>query len=298
MKKPQISVIVPVYKAEQYLHRCIDCILAQTYSDFELILIDDGSPDNSGGICDEYAQKDSRIKVIHKKNGGVASARQCGIDNATGIYTIHADPDDWMEHNMLEELHNKAIAENADMVICDFYDNIDNIAIYRKQQISENSPQDVLQDLLFHKLHGSLWNKLIRRSCYTDYNVSFIENLNYCEDYLVCVKMLMNNLNIAYLDKAYYFYDHNINENSITRKYTIETYKQRILFIEKLKEALHNKYPDAIMKNKAIVAMECLRYGVLTKKEYKKTYKKEKWSLVKFITGRKRKLKFIIATTF
>ena len=89
--QPKISVIVPVYKAEEYLHCCVDSILAQSFTDFELILVNDGSPDNSGAICDEYAQKDNRVKVIHKENGGVASARQCGIDNATGEYTIHTD---------------------------------------------------------------------------------------------------------------------------------------------------------------------------------------------------------------
>ncbi len=81
---PKISVIVPVYKAEKYLHRCVDSILAQTFTDFEVLLIDDGSPDRSGDICDEYAKKDSRVRVFHKENGGVSSARQYGIDNAQG----------------------------------------------------------------------------------------------------------------------------------------------------------------------------------------------------------------------
>lgn len=81
---PKISVIVPVYKAENYLHRCVDSLLAQTFEDFEILLVDDGSPDASGSICDEYAQKDHRIRVFHKENGGVSSARQCGIDHAQG----------------------------------------------------------------------------------------------------------------------------------------------------------------------------------------------------------------------
>ena len=167
--QPKISVIVPVYKAEEYLHRCVDSILAQSYTDFELILVNDGSPDNSGAICDEYAAKDNRIKVIHKENGGVASARQCGIDNATGEYTIHADPDDWVEPTMLEELYNKAVEENADMVICDFYLDTIKDCKYRSQKVSDETSQKVLEDLLFHRLHGSLWNKLIKSACYTDF---------------------------------------------------------------------------------------------------------------------------------
>ena len=104
---PKISVIVPVYKAEAYLHRCVDSLLAQTFQDFEVLLVDDGSPDRSGEICDEYARKDSRVRVFHKENGGVSSARQYGMDHAQGEYTIHADPDDWVEPTMLEELYRK-----------------------------------------------------------------------------------------------------------------------------------------------------------------------------------------------
>ena len=118
---PSISVISPIYNMERLLSKCIDSILAQTFNDFELILIDDGSTDRSGVICDEYATRDSRIKVIHKKNEGVSIARQLGIDFAQGEYTIHIDPDDWVEPKMLEELYKKAKSEHADMVICDYY---------------------------------------------------------------------------------------------------------------------------------------------------------------------------------
>ena len=118
---PKVSVIVPIYKAEKYINRCIDSILAQTFTDWELLLIDDGSPDRSGEICDEYAENDPRIRVFHKANGGVSSARQMGQEEAVGEYTIHVDPDDWVEPTMLEELYAKAEADDADMVICDFF---------------------------------------------------------------------------------------------------------------------------------------------------------------------------------
>ena len=295
---PEISVIVPVYKAEKYLHRCVDSILAQTFTKFELILVDDGSPDGSGALCDEYAQKDSRVRVIHKENGGVASARQCGIDNATGTYTIHADPDDWVEPTMLEELYNKAIAENADMVICDFYVNIISGNIYRTQMIEDTKTIKVLDDLLNHKLHGSLWNKLIRRSCYTDNNVKFTEDLNYCEDYLICVKILVNNINVAYLNKAFYNYDQIVNDDSITRKYTFDTYRQRCCFINELKKVLKEEHVDGLRKNEASVAIECLHHNVLSKAEYKKIYAQKKWDLAKHINGYRQKIRFLIATMF
>ena len=108
MNTPLVSIIVPIYNAEKYIHECIDSLLAQTYTNIEVILVDDGSIDNCGKICDDYASKDKRVKVIHQKNGGVSVARQTGILHATGEYSIHADPDDWVEPNMIGELVAKA----------------------------------------------------------------------------------------------------------------------------------------------------------------------------------------------
>lgn len=295
---PLISVIVPIYNAENYLHRCLDSILAQTFTDFELILVNDGSTDCSSKICDEYALKDNRIKVIHKSNGGVASARQMGVDNALGNYTIHADPDDWVEPTMLEELYKKAIEKDADMVICDFYVQTCNTCITRTQRISEESSDATLLALLSHKLHGSLCNKLIRLECYKKFNIRFVEGLNFCEDYLVCIKMLKNDIKVAYLNKAFYYYDQFTNDNSITRKYTLDTYKQRLFFINELKSTLEGKYKNYLLKNEAIVAIECLRHGVLEKAEFKRTYSKKRWKLLIHINGYRNKLKFIIATLF
>ena len=118
MQKPLISVIVPVYNAEKYLHRCVDSILNQTYKNLEIILIDDGSKDSSGTICDAYAAKDSRIKVIHQKNFGVSAARNAGLDAAFGDYITFVDSDDSIKADMLEKLVSKLQRENADLVIC------------------------------------------------------------------------------------------------------------------------------------------------------------------------------------
>ena len=269
MKSPKISIIVPVYNAEVYIRRCIDSILAQTFEDFELILVDDGSPDVSGAICDEYAKNDKRIKVIHKENGGVASARQCGIDNAVGEYTIHADPDDWVEPTMLEELYNKARDTDADMVICDFYVDTDKDSIYKKQEVSSESSKTVLENLLLHRLHGSLCNKLIKLSCYTRYNIGFVGGLNYCEDYLVCVKMLSNKLKIAYVNNALYHYDQFVNEDSITRKITPNTIEQITLFIASL-ESLFPERRLIIDSNK--LDLKFLLFQTGKRKEFSNSY--------------------------
>ena len=195
-KQPAVSVIVPVYKAENYLCHCVDSLLAQTFPDFEILLIDDGSPDHSGDICDEYARKDSRVRVFHKENEGVSSTRQCGIDNAKGEYTIHADPDDWVEPDMLEELYKKAKEEDADVVICDFYEDIGDKRKYIRQQPSALDHKTVLREL-FQQLHGSCCNK------------------------------------IGYLPRAFYHYEQNVNAGSLTRNSSPEQYVVLMNILEK-----------------------------------------------------------------
>lgn len=120
IKNPKVSIVVPVYNAEKYLHRCIDSVLAQTYSDWELLLIDDGSKDASGSICDEYTTKDGRIRVFHKENGGVSSARNLGLDNAQGEWVTFVDADDYIEENFLKSFEGNLDADlvvgNADLV--------------------------------------------------------------------------------------------------------------------------------------------------------------------------------------
>ncbi len=117
---PKISVIVPIYNVEEYLPRCIDSILAQTFTDFELWLVDDGSPDKCGEICDAYAKKDSRIRVIHKENGGLSDARNAALDKITGEYISFIDSDDWVSPNFLENMLISMERHNAELVICNF----------------------------------------------------------------------------------------------------------------------------------------------------------------------------------
>lgn len=215
-----ISIIVPIYKAEQYMSKCIDSILNQTFGDFEVILVDDGSPDRSGEICDQYASKDSRIKVIHKNNGGVSAARQIGLDRSSGDYIIHADPDDWVEPEMLEEMYNQAKITRADMVISDYY--IDNAHDTRRivQKPSNLAPRTVLREL-FINLHGSCWNKLIKRSCIVKNGITFPANINYCEDLIFNSRLIQKGIKISYLDKAFYHYVQSENPFSLVKNRTI-----------------------------------------------------------------------------
>lgn len=238
--RPLVSIIVPVYNVELYIHRCLDSILSQTYYNIEVILVDDGSPDHSGEICDEYAEKDKRVKVIHQSNGGVSVARQTGMDNATGDYFIHADPDDWVEPTMIEELMAKAIEEDADMVICDYISEKEYGQEYNSMDLSQRpAADDLLRRLLLQQLHGSCWNKLVRRACSN--GVSFMREMTVFEDELFNLQILISGgvLRVSYLPKAFYHYQmnnesslcHTINENTIRSHYVMLDYLASVAYV-------------------------------------------------------------------
>lgn len=237
---PLVSIIVPVYKAEKWLHRCVDSILAQTMTDFELLLIDDGSPDRSGEICDEYAAKDNRVRVFHKENGGVSSARQMGLENAIGEYVIHCDPDDWVELNMLEEMTQCAKKTQSDMVICDFYqENIDGggLTYYKQDLLPIESSSSVLEKLVNLKIHGACWNKLVRRDCLKDITFHPFD-LVYAEDELFNIKVLKQNLKVGYLNKAFYHYVQ--HATSLTSFSDVNVILSRVKEVKELDKILNN----------------------------------------------------------
>ena len=226
---PKISVIVPVYRAEKYLKRCVDSILSQTFEDFELLLIDDGRPDMYGVICDDYARIDSRVRVIHQPNRGVSYARQVGVDNAIGEYLIHADPDDWVDVGMLENLYKKAVEEEADMVICDYWLS-DNREYYIRQTPGDLNHVVLLKEMLGQRLHGSCCNKLVRKQLFCNYDINFPLEINRWEDLWVNCSLLRFPIKVSYLPKAYYHYDQCINSNSIVRKITKNGVESQINF--------------------------------------------------------------------
>lgn len=214
---PVVSVIIAAYNAESSLRRCLESISAQTLTDFEVIIIDDGSTDKTGQIADAFARADCRNRVIHQQNKGVAAARQIGLDSATGIYTIHVDADDWIEPTMLAELVSSARTDGSDMVICDYFEHRNNGMIIREQRPSSLDSRTVLGEMMYN-LYGCVWNKLIKRDCFLKYNVRFDEKLTCCEDQLLILRLLSHNLRISYLHKAFYHYDLTQNAASFTNK--------------------------------------------------------------------------------
>lgn len=229
---PKVSIIVPVYKAEKYLRRCLDSIQTQTLTDFEALLIDDGSPDRSGKICDEYVEKDERFRAFHKENGGVASARQMGMDHAQGEYIIHCDPDDWVDKDWIDSLYNKAKKENLDIISCDFIIHHADKSEYLRQKPTSFDSKDIIKELLAGPVWGSCWNKLVRRRCFEEYDIHFIENMNLWEDLYVTCELLQHSMKVGHIEKALYHYDNYSNDNSICRFLNIEQIQSVMTFID------------------------------------------------------------------
>ena len=271
MMLPKISVIVAIYKAEKYLQRCLDSLVNQVFEDYEVLLIDDGSPDNSGYICDAYAERYPCMRVIHKENGGVASARQCGIDHAQGEYTIHVDADDWVEPDMLAALYRKAEEEDADMVICDYFE-WERKERYVRQEPSALTPDAVLRDLLAARLHGSTWNKLIKRSCYTVYNLSFPDGMILEDVYVVC-DLCMRDIRVTYLNKAFYHYDRSTNTKSLSQTYNALSIRSRVFFVDFLEKKLNPiAYRDELNSLKCSIKKIAWASGLYTRDEFRAIY--------------------------
>lgn len=172
---PQISVIVPIYNVEKYIHKCIDSILSQTFTDFELILVDDGSPDKCGDICEQYAIKDDRIKVVHKENGGLSDARNAGMKYVNGIYIVFVDSDDWIESTMIEEMVKLIDEYNADIVQIGFYYAYKDYLLYDDRYCCENDKPVVLDNfslmkelVINERVKNFAWGKLYKTELIKD----------------------------------------------------------------------------------------------------------------------------------
>lgn len=209
LNKPQISVIVPVYKVEPYLRRCVDSILAQTYTNLEIILVDDGSPDSCGAICDEYAEKDSRVRVIHKENGGLSDARNAGLEIATGEWLSFIDSDDWIEPTMYEALLNNAGVHDAQISIGGVVDELltENGVIVTKTTagdsvvIEARKKQPAIQHFLNHS--WSAWDKIYRREVFDGIRYP-VGEIN--EDEAIALSLLDRCERVVYTNEPFYHY--------------------------------------------------------------------------------------------
>ena len=210
--KKKVSVIVPVYNVEEYLPKCLDSLINQTLKDIEIIVVNDGSPDNSQKIIDEYRKKDKRIISIVKENGGLGSARNVGLEKAKGEYIVYVDSDDWIELDMLEQMYNQGIDENADIVICGYK------SVYPTREEIYSISSNIISDTLENKNSKifntvSVWCKIYKRDFLIKTKIKFVEDKVWYEDFAYTVKLLSQTKKISFVNKP--FYNYLIRENSI-----------------------------------------------------------------------------------
>ena len=296
---PAVSIIVPVYRAEKYLDRCVNSLMSQTLRDIEIILVDDGSPDGSGDMCDEYAKKDSRIKVIHKKNSGAGLSRNLGLETARGKYIGFADSDDYAAENMFETLYGAAEKYGAELVMSGFAVVGGNI-FEKDGEYSENlyfekdtlfETKENIKDLILG-ISGSLphetldsrygtgiWKNLYRRGVIEKYGIKFMsEREIMSEDTLFTVDFASHISKAVGIPGAFYRYCR--NGDSVSKAYDAK----RLLLFERFMSELENRLSAKIPKNEykiyldrlsqaygRVLCSQEIMYGVQNKIPYRKT---------------------------
>lgn len=216
----KVSIIVPIYNVELFLGKCIEFIINQSYSNLEIILVDDGSPDNSGKIADEYAKTDERIKVIHKKNEGVSAARNSGLDIATGEYICFADGDDYLMEDYVEYLLNLAIKNDADISLTrEMFGNYDGKQV-KKDKIEIYSAEDATISILCYNIPIGVYCKMFKRSLINE-KVRFLTNLYIGEGFNFNTTAFQNANRVAVGIRKIYYYRRD-NETSATTKFSMD----------------------------------------------------------------------------
>ena len=247
----EVSVIVPVYQVEKYLRQCLDSILNQTFNDMEIILIDDGSKDNSGKICDEYALKDNRVKVIHQDNMGLSDARNSGMNQMSGNYFMFVDSDDYVSEQMIEKLYTSAVETDADVVCCNFeyfWENNENESFSTKQKREELNSSEIFSHRKNEKNYGIwtvAWNKLYKSSSMNSFR---FRSGKIHEDEFWANDIYQKDLKVVTIEDSLYYYRqrHNsiVNIKNIKKEFDlIEAFQERIqIYLNQ------NMYPDQAYK--------------------------------------------------
>lgn len=215
-----ISIIIPVYNAEKYIGRCIESVLQQTYDELEILLIDDGSKDQSAKICDDYGKKDKRIKVVHKPNGGVSSARNEGIKVAKGTYVSFVDSDDWLEPNAIELLYYNLRSTNADIVSAAYTIVAKHESSPKSNCVRVYENNEIVLNVIdiIKSAHGSVWGKLFKRDTIMALELFFRTDIPMGEDSLFVVSYLQGCKKISFIKDSVYNYNR-IVTYSATKKY-------------------------------------------------------------------------------
>ena len=257
-----ITVVFPVYNTGKYLPKAMDAMLAQTYQDFEIILVDDGSTDGSGDTCEQQAARRPGTRVFHKKNGGVSSARNCGIDNARGDFIIFPDPDDWVEPNYLETLVSLREKNGADLSVCGRFDHIDGrVRIWNEGASPALLDQEKALDQLVRPnvFCGYAWNKLYSLQLIRQHGLRFDEELHFAQDLYFAVRYFLLIRSVAFDPVPLYHYNH--DSGGVTASYTPLSPKKLSCFltyrkIAELTEASHPHIADLARSTQCHLALQ------------------------------------------
>lgn len=241
----KISIIIPVYNVEKYISKCISSVISQTYKNIEIILVDDGSTDKSGLICDSYSQKDNRIKVIHVTNGGVSKARNIGIASSSGEYICFVDGDDFVMDDYVEYMFSIAISHSSDIVICTkMFSNFDNKQVV-KDNICKVSGEEAVIRILTYKIPIGVYSKLFKTELIKNKKIDFLENIFIGEGFNFNVTCFQQTNNITISDHKIYFYRRD-NNNSATTKFSIKKCENSLLAMQVMNEKLIIRTPKVI----------------------------------------------------
>lgn len=280
MSNPKISIVVPIYKVEKYLRRCVESILQQTYENLEIILVNDGSPDNCGKIAEQYSRDDIRVKVVHKQNGGLSDARNVGVNQVTGDYTMFVDSDDWLDLKMIKTMVDTVNRYQADIVQSAFYYAYEDHLLYDQRFYNKESPpyifdnKSIMYELVINNsVKNFAWGKLYRTRLIKD--IPFKKGVLF-EDVFWAHLVIHKVHKFVLIHTPLYFYRQ--RNDSIIATYTtrnldaIKGMKERHIFIE-------NNYPELVNESyKAILKMSLIHYYLLFLKlneEKGKYYRKE-----------------------
>lgn len=270
--EPLISVIVPVYNVEKYLDKCVESIVNQTYKNLEIILIDDGSPDNCPKICDAWAEKDSRIKAIHKKNGGVSFARNTGLEIITGEYVTFVDSDDWIENDYISTLLENAMITGADVVVSSFtFENLQGDAEKINVPSGAFEGTDIVLNYLLDKIRPEACGKLLKTQ--SAKNLKFDETFGYAEDLLFNYEVFKQCTKISCINSHKYHYLQDSGNSSTTAIITENRANAYKVFEKILLDSKENPelYPVALWRfTVAVLAIlsRVMRDRQITEKYY------------------------------
>lgn len=215
---PKISVIVPVYKAEKYLHKCVDSILAQTFTDFEVLLVDDGSPDRCGEICDEYVAKDSRVRVFHQENGGVTSARRLGVENALGEWINFVDSDDTIPLDALNNMYGAAQKDKVDIVMCASLDYTAHPFLSKTVAIKGTmKSSEYIKAMLSFKCGSGPMCRLVKKTLFDTKSFAISREVTNNEDLIMNIKLALN-ANYISVYPGIVVYNYFVRPNSASHK--------------------------------------------------------------------------------